>query len=169
MQWICSYCFNKKKLKKNTPHKYGSKLLTVNCFFFIFSTWKSSMNSFYKYLSPDISYQLDYVVTMPKSQHILKQHRIQSWVSPKCLLQLKSYDTYFLCSSVLHTHDLLVSMQAAFSPPWLAHSSNAPNLKKKKSLFSRRETNSTKYGVTYGLRPLSRLSPLTVRCVFYVM
>lgn len=41
--------------------------------------------------------------------------------------------------------------------------------KQQQPLFSSRETNSTKYGVTYGLRPLSRLSPLTVRCVFYVM
>lgn len=31
-----------------------------------------------------------------------------------------------------------------------------------------RQANSTKYGVAYGLRPLGRLSLLTVRCVFYV-
>ena len=107
----------------------------------------------------------------PKSQHIPGQHCIKAWVRPTCSRQLKSHDTCFLCPSVIHSSLASFhagSIQAALIGSF-RHCFKFEKIKTKKQPLSSRETNGTKYGGTYGLGPLSRLSPLTVRCVFYVM
>lgn len=113
-----------------------------------------------------------------KSQHILKQRCVHPPVGPKVLATFKKLMTlafflflFLICKVPFHLP--LSHGQHQVASDWLIRviplNAKREGEKKHPLFFSNREANSTKYGVAYGLRPLGRLRPLTVRCVFYVM
>lgn len=112
-----------------------------------------------------------------KSQHIFKQCCVEPLVWPKISATFKisqhsfSFLFFFNLQSSLSLAGFFLHGKPHLASDWLI-SVIAPNRNAREKniplFLYGREANSTKYGVAYGLRPLGRLSPLTVRCVFFM-